>query len=149
MESAAAASRRVRRRWVAAAAAWGEGGGVGCLGRRQRGPQRLGLLREDRGRREMKFLVLRLLKENNSSCISSSSDSCAETLHILSDCLESLLAKFQQASANDFAEQSSAIKEPVFRQIALEADNLLWLAKMLADMHAADEYATMWASQRE
>jgi hypothetical protein len=87
MESAAAASRRVRRRWVAAAPAWGEGGGVGCLGRRQRGPQRLGLLREDRGRREMKFLVLRLLKENNSSCISSSSDSCAETLHILSELL--------------------------------------------------------------
>jgi hypothetical protein len=44
----------------AAAAALGEGGDVGCLGRRQQGPQRLGLLREDRGRREMKSLVLRL-----------------------------------------------------------------------------------------
>jgi hypothetical protein len=32
MESAAAASRHVRRRWVAAAAAWGEGGGVGSGG---------------------------------------------------------------------------------------------------------------------
>jgi hypothetical protein len=59
------------------------------------------------------------------------------------------LAKFQQASANDFVEQSSAIKEPVFRQIVLEADNLLWLAEMLADMHASDEFATMWTSQRE
>jgi hypothetical protein len=105
---------------------------------------------EDRGRRETKSLVLRLLKENNSSCTSSFSDSCAETLYrACRNCLESLLAKFQQASDNDFAKQSSAIKEPVFRQIALEADNLLWLAEMLADMHAADEFAAMWASQRE
>jgi hypothetical protein len=80
----------------AAAAALGEGGDVGCLGRWQQGPQRLGLLREDRGRREMKSLVLRLLKENNSSCISSSSDSCVETLYrSCRNCLESLLAKFQ------------------------------------------------------
>jgi hypothetical protein len=105
---------------------------------------------EDRGRREMKSLVLRLLKENTNSCNSSSSDSCAETLYRSSwNCLESLSATFRQASDNDFAEQSPAIKEPVYRQIALEADNLLWLAEMLADRNAADEFAAMWASQRD
>ncbi|TVU44828.1 hypothetical protein EJB05_04288 [Eragrostis curvula] len=105
---------------------------------------------EDRGRREMKSLVLRLLKENSSSCTSSSSDLCAETLYrSCRNCLESLLSMFRQASDNDFAEQSPAIKEPVFRQIALEADNLLWLTEMLADRNAADEFAAMWASQRE
>ncbi|GJN23181.1 hypothetical protein PR202_gb10808 [Eleusine coracana subsp. coracana] len=105
---------------------------------------------EDRGRREMKTLVLRLLKENSTSCTSSSSDLCAETLYrSCRNCLESLLILFQQASDNDFAKQAPAIKETVFRQIALEADNLLWLAEMLAGRNAADEFAAMWASQRE
>jgi hypothetical protein len=60
-----------------------------------------------------------------------------------------LLILFQQATNGDFAEQTLNIKEPVFRQIALEADNLLWLAEILADRNAADEFAVIWSSQRE
>ena len=56
---------------------------------------------------------------------------------------------FQQATDSDFAELSLNIKEPVFRQIALEADNLLWLAEILADRNAADDFVVMWSSQRD
>ncbi|RLN16684.1 BTB/POZ domain-containing protein [Panicum miliaceum] len=105
---------------------------------------------EDRGRREMKSLVQKLLKENSTTCTGGSSDLCAETLYrSCQNCLESLLTLFQQATDSDFAEQSLNIKEPVFRQIALEADNLLWLAEILADRNAADDFAVMWARQRD
>jgi hypothetical protein len=56
---------------------------------------------------------------------------------------------FQQATDSSFVEQSLNIREPVFRQIALEADNLLWLAEILADRNAADEFAVMWATQHD
>ena len=105
---------------------------------------------EDRGRREMKSLVQKLLKENSTTCTSGSSDLCADTLYkSCQNCLESLLTLFQQATDSDFAELSLNIKEPVFRQIALEADNLLWLAEILADRNAADDFAVMWSSQRD
>uniref|UniRef100_A0ACD5WDY9 Uncharacterized protein n=1 Tax=Avena sativa TaxID=4498 RepID=A0ACD5WDY9_AVESA len=104
---------------------------------------------DDRGRREMKSLVLKLLKEN-SSCTSSSTDLCVDTLYrYCLNSLESLLTLFKQASDNDFPEQSLDLKEPVFRQITLEADNLLWLTEILADRNAAEEFAVMWSNQRE
>ncbi|KQK13001.1 BTB/POZ domain-containing protein At3g50780 [Brachypodium distachyon] len=104
---------------------------------------------DDRGRREMKSLVLKLLKEN-SSCASSSADLCVETLYAsCRNCLESLLTLFRQASDNDFSEKSLELTEPVFRKIALEADNLLWLTEILADRNSADEFAVMWSNQCE
>ncbi|KAL6647132.1 hypothetical protein ACP70R_014569 [Stipagrostis hirtigluma subsp. patula] len=104
---------------------------------------------EDRGRREMKSLVLKLLKEDN-ICTNASADSCVMTLYSsCRDCLESLLALFRQASDPEFAEQSSDNKELVLRKITLEADNLLWLSEILSDRNAADELTAMWASQAE
>ncbi|KAL5198774.1 hypothetical protein ABZP36_002286 [Zizania latifolia] len=104
---------------------------------------------EDRGRREMKSLVLKLLKENN-ICTNGSSDSCVVTFYSsCQNCLESLLNLFRQASDPEFAEQSSDNKETIFRQITLEADNLLWLAEILADRNAADELTAIWANQGE
>ena len=47
------------------------------------------------------------------------------------------------------AEQSSDDKEQMFRKITLEADNLLWLAEILSDRHAAEELTVIWASQGE
>jgi hypothetical protein len=104
---------------------------------------------EDRGRREMKTLVLKLLKENN-ICTNSSADSCVMTLYSsCRDCLETLLTLFRQASGPEFAEQSSDNKESIFRKITLEADNLLWLAEILSDRNAADELTVIWARQGE
>ena len=104
---------------------------------------------EDRGRRETKLLVLKLLKES-SLWISGSVDICTETLYSsCRSCFNSLLLLFRQASEPGFTEKSLETKDPVTRQIALEADNLQWLLEILADRHIADEFAMMWASQNE
>ncbi|XP_008797004.1 BTB/POZ domain-containing protein At3g50780-like [Phoenix dactylifera] len=104
---------------------------------------------EDRGRREMKSLVLKLLKEN-SLWTNGSADICIETLYSsCHNCLDSLLALFREASEPGFADKSLESKDPVVRQIALGADNLLWLVEILADRHIAGEFAVMWSSQNE
>lgn len=100
---------------------------------------------EERSRREMKSVVLNLLKENNNKSSFTSSDCsnlppeiCYETIY--NSCktsLNSLLLLFR-----DF-------NESVVKQIALEADNLSWLLEILADRRAADEFAVMWAQQDE
>ncbi|CAK7339488.1 unnamed protein product [Dovyalis caffra] len=79
---------------------------------------------EERGRREMKSIVLKLLRENNS------------------------LPSYAAAEPG-FADKPLDNKEPVVKQIVLEADNLSWLLEILADRQAADEFALMWASQQE
>ncbi|OAY85923.1 BTB/POZ domain-containing protein [Ananas comosus] len=104
---------------------------------------------DERGRREMKSLVLKLLKEN-SICNNGSSDICVETLYnSCKSCLDSLLALFREATEPAFSSRALDGKEPITRHIALEADNLLWLVEILADRHVADEFVLMWASQNE
>lgn len=113
--------------------------------------------KEERGRREMKSIVLRLLRENNSSNINnnnssniptnqSPTDICNETLYrSCNSCLDSLLSLFKQASDSEFDDN----KGGVAKMIALEADNLTWLLEILADRQVADEFAIMWANQQE
>ncbi|CAK9158732.1 unnamed protein product [Ilex paraguariensis] len=106
---------------------------------------------EERGRREMKSIVLKLLRENNSLPSSSGSvDICNDTLNSsCRSCLDSLLSLFRQAAEPEFTDKTINCKEPVVKQIALEADNLSWLLEILADRQAADEFAVVWASQPE
>ncbi|PIA52484.1 hypothetical protein AQUCO_01000396v1 [Aquilegia coerulea] len=105
---------------------------------------------EERGRREMKSLVLRLLRENNSSLSNGSSDIFNRTIYkSCQSCLDSLLILFESAAEPGFIDKSLHTKGPVMKQIALEADNLLWLLDILADRQAADEFAVLWASQKE
>lgn len=106
---------------------------------------------EERGRREMKSIVLKLLKEN------SSLPSSAGSAYICNDmiykscksCLESLLCLFNQAAEPDFADMPSDNREPVVKHIALETDNLSWLLEILVDKQAAEDFALMWANQLE
>lgn len=106
---------------------------------------------EERGRREMKSVVLKLLRENNSVPNNAgSADICSETIYTsCRSCLNSLVALFRQANEPEFADKSVHNKEPVVKQIVLEADNLSWLLEILAIRQAADEFALMWASQQE
>jgi hypothetical protein len=104
---------------------------------------------DERARREMKTLVLKLLKENN-IWISGSVDICAETVHISCRiCLEVLLDSFKQASESDFAENSLENRDVVLKKINLEADNILWLLEILCDRNAADDFVMNWADQDE
>ncbi|KAF9609385.1 hypothetical protein IFM89_015726 [Coptis chinensis] len=106
---------------------------------------------EERGRREMKSLVLRLLRENNSPLGDGSSADVlnGSIYNSCKCCLGSLLILFKSASQPGFIDQSMDSRGPVAKQIALEADNLLWLLDILADRQAADEFAVMWANQNE
>lgn len=107
---------------------------------------------EEKGRREMKSIVLKLLRENNKSLPNSTSsgDLCNTTIYAsCRTCLGSLLFLFRQVAQPEFTEQPTEVKNPVVKQMALEADNLSWLLDMLADRHGADEFAVMWASQQE
>ncbi|KAJ4844865.1 hypothetical protein Tsubulata_004356 [Turnera subulata] len=106
---------------------------------------------EERGRREMKSVVLKLLRENNSLQSSSgSSDICNETIYnSCSSCLNSLLSLFKQAADPEFPDKPINNKEPVMKQMAFEADNLSWLLEILVDRQSADEFALTWASQQE
>ncbi|KAJ8764333.1 hypothetical protein K2173_006073 [Erythroxylum novogranatense] len=106
---------------------------------------------EERGRREMKSVVLKLLRENNSlPSYVGSADIHSETIYkSCRICLNSLLSLFQQATEPEFADKPIEIKEPVMKQIALDADNLSWLLEILCDRQAADEFALVWARQQE
>ncbi|OVA04572.1 BTB/POZ-like [Macleaya cordata] len=106
---------------------------------------------EERGRREMKSLVLRLLRENNNLLSDgNSAEICNKNIYnSCQSCLNSLLTLFRQAAEPGFIDKSMDSKGPVVKQISLEADNLLWLLDILADRQAAEEFALMWASQQE
>ncbi|CAL9188005.1 unnamed protein product [Musa hybrid cultivar] len=102
---------------------------------------------EDRARREMKSLVLNLLKESDRD---GSVGICTETLYgSCRHCLESLLNLFRCASEPGFSHEPLGSRDRVVRRISLEVDNLLWLVEILAVRHAADEFASIWASQDE
>ncbi|KMZ75415.1 BTB/POZ domain-containing protein [Zostera marina] len=105
---------------------------------------------DDRGRRDMKSMVLKLLKDN-SFMISGSVDMRVETLYrYCHSCLDSLLNAFRQASEDGFPDKSSLNdKDPIVRKISLEADNLLWLVEIMVDRHVGDEFAKMWANTSE
>ncbi|KAE8686005.1 BTB/POZ domain-containing protein [Hibiscus syriacus] len=102
---------------------------------------------EERSRREMKSMVLKLLRENNSlPSYADSADVVNKTVYIsCRNCLDSLLSLFKQAAEPE----SMDTKEPVVKQIALDADNLSWLLEILADRQAADGFARIWATQQE
>ncbi|KAI3452105.1 hypothetical protein Pfo_008770 [Paulownia fortunei] len=105
---------------------------------------------EERGRRDMKSIVLKLLGESSSPPSSSgSSDLCNETIYgSCRSSLDSLLSLFRQAAEPDFDDKPIHKRERVMKLMALEADNLLWLFDILADRQAADEFAIIWASQQ-
>ncbi|CAN1164181.1 BTB/POZ domain-containing protein At3g50780 [Linum perenne] len=106
---------------------------------------------EERGRREMKSIVLKLLREsNNLPNYAGPADVCNEALYSsCTSCLNSLLSFFKQAAEPEFVDKPMDKKEAVLKQIALEADNLSWLLEILADRQAADEFAAMWTVQHD
>ncbi|XP_061351948.1 BTB/POZ domain-containing protein At3g50780 [Gastrolobium bilobum] len=106
---------------------------------------------EERGRREMKSIVLKLLRENNNlPSHARSTDICNDMIYrSCRSCLDSLLSLFKQAAEPGFADKLSDDREPIVKHIALEADNLSWLLEILVDKQIADEFALMWANQQE
>lgn len=104
---------------------------------------------EEKGRREMKTLVSKLLRESNFRN-KGATDALSENIYNwCQNCLVQLLVLFRQASDPGFIDESMDRKDPMARKIALEADNLLWLVEILIDRQVAEEFVAIWASQSE
>ncbi|KAI3951950.1 hypothetical protein MKW92_025049 [Papaver armeniacum] len=93
------------------------------------------------GRNQGKSLVLKLIREHDSllSDVNLAATINKNMLSSCERCLNSLLNLFKQALGYDY----------VNTDIALEADNLLWLLDILVDRQAAEEFALLWANQWE
>ncbi|KAK7251355.1 hypothetical protein RIF29_34468 [Crotalaria pallida] len=92
--------------------------------------------KDEKARREMKGLVLKMLREN-----SSHNDLRKESLYsACDDCLQLLRYHFLQAAASDLQD---------VRQIARQADNLHWILDILVDRQIAEDFLKTWASQSE
>ncbi|XP_009341340.2 BTB/POZ domain-containing protein At1g63850-like [Pyrus x bretschneideri] len=92
--------------------------------------------KDEKARREMKGLVLKMLREN-----SSHNDLRKESLYSACDgCLQLLRHHFSRAAESDLQDVG---------QIARQADNLHWILDILIDRQMAEDFLTTWASQTE
>ncbi|XP_022720676.1 BTB/POZ domain-containing protein At1g63850-like [Durio zibethinus] len=92
--------------------------------------------KDEKARREMKGLVLKMLRENPSQ-----NDLRKESLYSACDgCLELLRHHFLRAASSDLQDVS---------QIARQADNLHWILDILIDRQIAEDFLKSWASQSE
>ncbi|CAN6976848.1 unnamed protein product [Brassica rapa subsp. trilocularis] len=90
--------------------------------------------KEEKSRREMKSIVLKLLREQNGNNVA---ENFNETIYSSCQrCLDTVLSLFRQ-------DESDA------KQIGVEADNLTWLLDVLAERQAAKEFSVTWANQTE
>ncbi|KAK6947810.1 hypothetical protein RJ641_001283 [Dillenia turbinata] len=92
--------------------------------------------KDEKARREMKALVLKMLREN-----SSQNDLRKESLYLASDqCMQLLRNYFLKAANSDLQDVG---------HIARQADNLHWILDILIDRQIAEDFLKMWASQSE
>uniref|UniRef100_A0A7N0T9J3 At3g05675-like ankyrin-like domain-containing protein n=1 Tax=Kalanchoe fedtschenkoi TaxID=63787 RepID=A0A7N0T9J3_KALFE len=106
---------------------------------------------EEKGRREMKSVVLKLLKENNNLPGHENSAALCNDMIYSScrSCLDSLLSVFRIAAEPDFGDKTAGDRDQVIKEIALAADNLSWLLDILTDKQDAEKFADIWANQQE
>ncbi|XP_015896467.2 BTB/POZ domain-containing protein At1g63850 [Ziziphus jujuba] len=92
--------------------------------------------KDEKARRDMKGLVLKMLREN-----SSHNDLRKESLYSACDgCLQLLHHHFLRAAESDLQNVG---------QIARQADNMHWMLDILIDRQIAEDFLKTWASQTE
>ncbi|KAL5551811.1 hypothetical protein UlMin_001987 [Ulmus minor] len=92
--------------------------------------------KDEKARREMKGLVLKMLREN--SC---QNDLRKDSLYLACEgCLKLLRQHFLRAAESDLKDVG---------QIARQADNLHWILDILIDRQIAEDFLKTWASQTE
>ncbi|KAF9615578.1 hypothetical protein IFM89_024667 [Coptis chinensis] len=95
--------------------------------------------KDEKARREMKGLVLKMLREN-----SSQNDLSKESLYSACDgCLQLLRSHFIRAAT------SSSLDSNDVNQIVRQADNLHWILDIMIDRQIADDFLKTWADQSE
>lgn len=96
--------------------------------------------KDEKARREMKGLVSKMLRENNSGRGSAGDLSKESLFSACEGCLRLLRLHFLRAAAFDLSEAA---------QIARQADNLHWILDILIDRQIADEFLRTWAGETE
>ncbi|KAL3653099.1 hypothetical protein CASFOL_002780 [Castilleja foliolosa] len=112
----------------------------------------LGVLqaKDDKSRREMKSLIIRLLKEDQDSnnSFQNNLDISRDTLYQLCHrCLSSLVLCLSGATCLDESRQQD--RGALMTEIAREADNMQWIVGILIDRKMGDEFVQLWADQTE
>lgn len=105
--------------------------------------------KDEKARREMKELVNRLIREDQSKCSSPENrvDISRDTLyHLCHRCLSSLILCLSGAACLDESRQD---RGAVMGEIAREADNMQWVVGILIDKKMGDEFVKLWAEQTE
>ncbi|KAI3952747.1 hypothetical protein MKW92_044112 [Papaver armeniacum] len=101
------------------------------------------------GRFVGKSMVVKLLREKDSLLSDVNSDETCNKIILSScrSCLDSLQKLFMEAARVGY--YAGYYNEFEDKQVSLEVDNLLWFLDILVDRQAAEEFALMWANQRE
>ncbi|KAL4587614.1 hypothetical protein LXL04_000486 [Taraxacum kok-saghyz] len=97
--------------------------------------------KDEKSRKEMKTLISRLVKEENSTYIKL--EISRETLYTVSHkCLTSLILCLSDAT-------SCEENRGMMSEIAREADNLEWVVEILIEKRIGEEFVKLWSDQNE
>ncbi|KAL9257347.1 BTB/POZ domain-containing protein [Drosera capensis] len=105
--------------------------------------------KDEKSRKEMKGLIVRLLTEDTSENrgYSVKLNVPRDTLyHLCNKCLSSLILCLSEATCIDETVQD---RGAIMGQIAREADNLQWIVDILIKRKMGDEFVKLWADQKE
>ncbi|KAL8496786.1 hypothetical protein ACS0TY_020459 [Phlomoides rotata] len=100
--------------------------------------------KNDKARKEMKALIFRVLKEDHDS---NSFDISKDIIYqICHRCLSSLVLCLSGATCVDESRQD---RGALMAEIAREADNMQWIVGILIDRKVGEEFAKLWADQKD
>ncbi|XP_047317265.1 BTB/POZ domain-containing protein At5g60050 [Impatiens glandulifera] len=100
--------------------------------------------KDEKARREIKSLISRLLKEEDTT---KGGEISRDTLYHLSHtCLNSLILRLSEATLVD---ENSKDRGVLMGEISREADNMRWIVDILIHKKIGDEFVKVWADQKE
>lgn len=104
---------------------------------------------DEKARREMKCLVLRMLRENSIQDNEFASLFKDDLYGLCHGCLDSLVKLFMQATNKNLGNEVIEDRGSLIAQIARQVDNLNWLLEILVDRQIAEDFVRIWANQLE
>ncbi|XAR60509.1 hypothetical protein NMG60_11033922 [Bertholletia excelsa] len=105
--------------------------------------------KDEKARREMKNLISRMLREdnsNNDNCLNRLDISKDTLYHLCHGCLSSLILYLSEATSMDDSKRDRGV---LMGEIAREADNMQWIVDILIHKKMVDDFVKLWADQKE
>ncbi|KAK8963322.1 BTB/POZ domain-containing protein [Platanthera guangdongensis] len=103
--------------------------------------------KDEKARKDMKALMLGLLREDSDQTAERLDVSRETIYHLCHKCLSSLLHSLTAAAMLDESQRHD--RSTLMADIAREADNIQWLLEILISKKMADEFVVLWAEQTE